>query len=203
MAADFSRQQNSMIGLIIFTVKSSIHAELIEGIQEELAHTRFSLIIANSMYRADRELRFLQLFRERKLSGAIVAEATDQNRDYIKKLRDAGMPVVITWEMTEDEGLDCFFFFKQKTAYEMTRYLIGLGHRNIGLILGDYQNIERVRHRFRGYCDALEESGVPLRDDYVISAEPSPQNGKSAMIQLLGRRPMPTAVFAASAKPRT
>lgn len=28
MAADFTRQRNSMIGLIIFTVKSSIHAQL-------------------------------------------------------------------------------------------------------------------------------------------------------------------------------
>ena len=198
MAADFTRQRNSMIGLIIFTVKSSIHAQLIEGIQEELTESRYSLIIANSMYRADRELRFLRLFRERKLSGVIVAEATDENRNYIKELRNAGMPVVITWEMTDDQELDCVGIDNYAAAYDMTRYLTGLGHRNVGAIVGDYRNIERVRHRYRGYADALAEIGLSVREDYVVSAEPSPENGKTAMVQLLGRRHEPTAVLEAS-----
>lgn len=198
MAADFTKQRNSMIGLIIFTVKSSIHAQLIEGIQEELAQTRFSLIIANSMYRADRERHFLKLFNERKLAGVIVAEATDANRDYIQLLKKQGIPVVITWEMTEDPTLDCVGIDNYEAARTMTRYLLGLGHRNTGLIVGDFRNIERVRHRYRGYADALAEQGLPVRDDYVVNAEPSPQSGKQAMVTLLGRRPRPTAVFAAS-----
>lgn len=198
MAADFTKQRNSMIGLIIFTVKSSIHAQLIEGIQEELAQTRYSLIIANSMYRADRERQFLKLFNERKLAGVIVAEATDANRDYIRLLKEQGIPVVITWEMTEDPTLDCVGIDNYEAARTMTRYLLGLGHRHIGLIVGDYKNIERVRHRYQGYADALAERGVAVRADYVITGEPSPQNGKQAMVTLLGRRPRPTAVFAAS-----
>jgi len=92
VAADFTRQKNSMIGLIIFTVRSSIHSELIEGIQEELESTRFSLIIANSRYDEATETKLIKLFRERKLSGVIVAETTDGNRPELKELQNSGVP---------------------------------------------------------------------------------------------------------------
>jgi DNA-binding LacI/PurR family transcriptional regulator len=198
VAADFTRQKNSMIGLIVFTVSSSIHSKLIEGIQEELENTRFSLVIANSRYDAETERRLIKLFHERKLSGVIVAETTDENRGELKALRNSGVPTVLTWQMAADPEFDCVGIDNHQAAYEMTRYLTGLGHRRIGLIAGNYERIERVRQRLEGYKDALAESGIPFDPEIVMSRVPSPTEGKMGMSQLLSLSRRPTAVFAAS-----
>jgi DNA-binding LacI/PurR family transcriptional regulator len=198
MAADFTRQKNSMIGLIIFTVRSSIHAELIDGIQNELESTRFSLIIANSHYNPDTEKKLIRLFRERKLSGVIAAEATDDNHPDLKTLKKSGIPLVLTWELSTDPEFDCVGIDNHESSYRMTRYLIGLGHRRIGLIAGHYDRIDRVRQRYNGYRQALSEAGLVFDPGMVIKRVPEPMEGKLAMSQLLSCADRPTAVFAAS-----
>jgi DNA-binding LacI/PurR family transcriptional regulator len=198
VAADFTRQKNSMIGLIIFTVRSSIHSELIEGIQEELESTRFSLVIANSRYDEATERMLIQLFRERNLSGVIVAETTDENRPELKTLQESGVPLVLTWQMAADPDFDCVGIDNHRSAYEMTKYLIGLGHERIGLIAGNFDRIERVRQRLEGYRRALEEAGIAFDPAIITRREPSPMEGKMAMSQLLALQRRPTAVFAAS-----
>jgi DNA-binding LacI/PurR family transcriptional regulator len=187
-----------MIGLIIFTVRSSIHSELIEGIQEELESTRFSLVIANSRYDEATERNLIQLFRERNLSGVIVAESTDENRPELKALQNSGVPLVLTWQMAADPDFDCVGIDNHRAAYEMTRYLMGLGHRRIGLIAGNFERIERVRQRLEGYRRALEEGGLRFDPAIVTRREPAPMEGKMAMSQLLSLQHRPTAVFAAS-----
>lgn len=198
VAADFTRQKNSIIGLIIFTVRSSIHSELIEGIQEELKQTRYSLIIANSRYDPATERSLIKLFQERNLAGVIVAETTDENRSALKALEESGVPLVLTWEMATDSEFSCVGIDNRAAAYRMTQYLISLGHRRIGLIAGNYERIERVRERLDGYRQALEEADIPYDPEIVVKREPRPMEGKMAMAHLLTRSNVPTAVFAAS-----
>jgi DNA-binding LacI/PurR family transcriptional regulator len=80
----------------------------------------------------------------------------------------------------------------------MTEYLIGLGHRRIGLIAGPYSKVGRVRKRLDGYWAALEKNDIPFDPQLVIEKEPTLIDGKDAMQRLLLFPERPTAVFAAS-----
>jgi len=198
VAADFNRQKSSIIGLIVFTARSSIHADLIDGVQEELQGTRYSLVIGNSRYDAATERELIRLFGQRRLSGVIVAETTDENRDELWHLERAGVPTVVTWEMTEDKSCHCVGIDNYKASYDMTQYLVRLGHRGIALIAGRYDRIERVRHRYQGFCDALRDSGLPLESGLVVGTTPSVVDGRDAMYRILAGNKVPSAVFAAS-----
>jgi DNA-binding LacI/PurR family transcriptional regulator len=47
-------------------------------------------------------------------------------------------------------------------AYEMTKHLIGLGHRDIGFIIGHPDHgASRLRHQ--GFMDAMRDSGLRTR----------------------------------------
>ncbi len=162
-AADFTRQKNSLIGLIVFTVRSSIQSELIDGIQEELDRTGYSLIIGNSRYEPATERRLIQAFQERQLAGIIVAESTDDNREALRAVHRAGIPIVLTWDISEDSSLDCVGIDNFQAGRDITAYLINLGHRRIGLIAGRYDRIERVRHRYDGYQLGPERRGDRVR----------------------------------------
>ena len=78
-----------------------------------------------------------------------------------------------------------------------TRHLIELGHRDIALINGP-DDMLCSRARTSGYISALEEAGLPVRRDLIVSGRFEREDGI-----LLGRRLLeldhpPTAIFAAS-----
>ena len=54
-----------------------------------------------------------------------------------------------------------------KAAYDAVQYLIGAGHRRIALASGR-EELYFYRERFRGYCRALEDAGIPLDDALVL-----------------------------------
>ncbi|MFW5776489.1 MAG: GntR family transcriptional regulator [Spirochaetota bacterium] len=51
---------------------------------------------------------------------------------------------------------------------EATSHLIELGHHDIAFVAGSVAGIESEAERFRGYCQALVDARVPLRDDLVM-----------------------------------
>ena len=48
----------------------------------------------------------------------------------------------------------------------MVNYLIGLGHRNIGIITGSLQYASG-KDRLDGYKEALSDAGIPVREDLI------------------------------------
>lgn len=197
-AADFTRQRSNLVGLIVFSMRSSIQSELIDGVQNELQAHGYSLIVGNSQYDPGTEAKMIRLFEERKLAGVIVAESTDANRAQLKRLAHGGIPIVLTWELTAEPAFDCVGIDNQEGARIATSHLIDLGHRRIGFIAGRYDRIERVRHRYDGYLAALEDAGIAPDEALCRRGAPNMETGDAAMRSLLAMDNPPTAVFAAS-----
>ena len=67
----------------------------------------------------------------------------------------------------------------RKGLYLSTKYMINRGHSHIALV-ADYQNNDILTQRFLGYRQALEESGIPYREDYVLACPPTYEGGLAA-----------------------
>ncbi|MDO5676119.1 MAG: LacI family DNA-binding transcriptional regulator [Propionibacteriaceae bacterium] len=80
------------------------------------------------------------------------------------------------------------------SASEMTRYLMGQGHRRIAMIAGP-QDTPGGRFRLDGFKAALGEAFDPR---LVVQGDYSVASGEAAMEQLLAQGQAPDAVFAAS-----
>ncbi|HJP67320.1 MAG TPA: substrate-binding domain-containing protein, partial [Sphingomicrobium sp.] len=82
-------------------------------------------------------------------------------------------------------------------AKEMTEYLIGLGHRRIGLITGDPTHIASTE-RERGFRAAVEEAHLRREDIAVEKGLFTFRSGLDAAEKLLERKISPTAIFASN-----
>ncbi len=198
-AAEFSKRKTSMIGLIIPTVKSSIFAEFIDGIHNRLKTTNFSLTMGYSNYNKKEELKLINVFLQRRFAGMIVVGIKDTTRDIIlDAVKNRSISVVSTWEVFNDQIISSVGFDNRKASYNMTKYLLSLGHKKIAIILGPYSQEQRVRKRLDGYEEALKESNLEPDSRYIIETVPTLFEGKAAMERLLDLNVPPTAVFAAS-----
>ena len=84
-----------------------------------------------------------------------------------------------------------------KAAYDMTAYLIGLGHKRIGFIKG-HPDHGAANARFEGYRAALAHAGLPLIEELCVQGFFSYQSGMEAGERLLLLKKRPTAIFASN-----
>ncbi len=197
-AGDLSRKRSSIIGVIIPTAKSLVFSTTLFAIQETAQQNNFSLITGSSKYDIETELRLLQQFKERRLAGIILTGFAFGQKDLVKELVKGGMPCVVIWDKVDDPDLSYVGFDNFKATFKITEYLISLKHKRLGLIVGPYTKVERVKKRLEGFKAALKEYGIAYDPSLVIEKEPTLIDGKEAMSRLLSLTDRPTAVLAAS-----
>ena len=197
-AADLSRQKTKVIGLLIPTTRSPVFASTVLAIQEFCQELGYAVIVGNTKYEASIEQDLIRQFRERRVAGIILTGFTLGQENLLAELNASGVPTVVIWEKLDDGALSYVGFDNYRSAYDMTEYLLDLGHRRLGIILGPFSKVGRVRKRWEGIRDALAAKGLDMEPDLVHETEPTLKNGYKAMGKLLSLPKRPTAVFAVS-----
>jgi len=80
---------------------------------------------------------------------------------------------------------------------EMTRYLLSLGHRDIGFIKGSAKQIDSAQ-RHQGFEIAMREAGLQPNPDWLKLGKYTYQSAIKAAEALLESRIRPTAFFASN-----
>ncbi|MGJ3627630.1 substrate-binding domain-containing protein [Sphingomonas sp. MMS24-JH45] len=91
----------------------------------------------------------------------------------------------------------CVYIDNEQAAVEMTAYLIALGHRRIGFVVGD-RGYAASAQRLNGYVRAMTEAGLGMDLDLVRQGDFGFDSGVAAADELLSLSAPPTAIFAAN-----
>jgi len=198
VAGDLSRKVSRLIGVLIPTSNKSVFGDTLLAIQEAAQEYHFATIIGSTFYDKEREKMILQEFQERRVSGIILTGFTIGQEQSVADLIKNEIACVVIWEKLEDQDFSYVGFDNYEAAYSAVDYLLSLRHKRIGLLIGHYDKVGRVKKRFLGYQRALVDYGVAFDPSLVITSDPDFMEGKQAMHQLLSVPDPPTAVFAAS-----
>ena len=76
-----------------------------------------------------------------------------------------------------------------------TEHLLSLGHREICCVRVN-DHISSDRERFNGYCSALRDAGVALRDDLILHLTLTEEENRDAIRAFLGGHPTCSAILA-------
>lgn len=79
---------------------------------------------------------------------------------------DPGIPAVIVYGLSASPKLPSVIFDDEKGSYDITKYLISKGHKKIGVVAGDADNIH-TQKRILGYQKALYEEKVLYNPDWI------------------------------------
>lgn len=197
-AADLSRKRSTVIGVLIPTTRSPVFAGTILAIQEKCHERGYSVVLGNTKYDAGIERNLLRQFQERRVAGVILTGFSLGREDAVTDMMRGGTPCVVIWEKLLDKRISYVGFDNFQASRTMTEYLIGLGHRRIGLLVGPFSKVGRAKRRVEGFLAALKRHQIASKPSWVIEEEPTLENGREAMKRLLRVHPRLTAVFAAS-----
>jgi LacI family transcriptional regulator len=187
-----------LVGLIIPDILNTYYTAIAKSILENLNRQGYNLIIQISNEDPDLDLAYLRMLYDRRVDGIIYAPvASGHNSAYVREIVAKGMPMIELNRQTEPDLLDAVLADNYEGAYIATQYLLGLGHRRIGLVCGS-THVNTGRDRLSGYRKALEEADVPFDPTLVRGHEFSKQWGAAATRELLNLDPPPTAIFSSS-----
>lgn len=194
LARGLARKRTNLLGLILSDITNPFYPELIRGIQDRAKCDGYHVIICNTDGKYSQEERYLWALLELRVEGVIFASVLMSETRGVELVRRAGIPLVLVNRRLPDTDLDYVVVDNKQGAMQAVRYLVGLGHRQIGIIAGP-GDASNSAERLAGYVQALEECGIALRDDYIITTEFSRRAAFEATKEMMTLADPPTALF--------
>lgn len=183
------------IACIVPDITNPFYPSLMRGIQSITDGLNYDVIAVNTDGTVERERHFLDWSRQGRVDGIIGVFFNLRAGDF-KPLIDAGVPVVRIESSKKRGGslaIDDIFVDSRAAAFDVTKYLIGRGHRHISMVAGR-GGPQAVR--IDGYNAALAEAG--LEPDVVLDEAFSEEGGVRAATAILSGGFKPSAIFAAN-----
>ncbi|HVO18418.1 MAG TPA: LacI family DNA-binding transcriptional regulator [Anaeromyxobacter sp.] len=166
---------------------------IIQGMSPVLNKSRFRLVVQAL---AVDQRNYLQVARQDEVDGVVFMNAHGGDRG-LQELIDAGLPLVAIGTLA-DKRVTQLDIDNRLAAAEAVRYLVGLGHRDIGMVVHASLSYLAARDRLAGFRAAMAAARLPVRKEWIRVADLTEQSGYRAMGEILASRRRPTAVFASN-----
>jgi LacI family transcriptional regulator len=187
--------QSRLIGLLIHNLTNASFQVMAEVIQARLKTLGYQMLLCIAGDDPQQESDTLTTLADHRVDGLIVVP-TGKNGAHLKALAK-DIPIICLVRRDDSADLETVLADDAEGAYAGTRYLIGLGHRRIGFIVGR-PDTTSGRERLSGYVRALREASIPMDDTLIHAGHFEPETGAASCRKLLALSAPPSAIFVAN-----
>ncbi|WP_324721715.1 LacI family DNA-binding transcriptional regulator [Salinimicrobium sp. HB62] len=199
LAASLRSNKSKTIGILIARINSPFMSTLISGIEDTARKANYNVLISQSNESYENEVRNAKALYDSRVGGLIVSLAMKtRNTDHFKQFTDKGIPVVFVDRVPQVFNSYRVIIDNYAAGFKAAKHLIDQGCRRIAYFTGSkYINVYSLR--LQGYKDALEQNGLQIYDENVISLETlSMEEGMAATEKLLTSPHAPDGVCSAN-----
>jgi LacI family transcriptional regulator len=183
------------LGVLLPDLHGEFFSEVIHGIDSAARQNRLHLLVSSYDSTSSGLMSALRAVRGR-VDGLIVM-APDVDDPGALHPRGGGGPTVLLNPEVSVPGCDSISVANFDGAYAVVRHLLDLGHRRIATITGPERNID-ARQRLEGFRAALRDGGLEAAPELEVRGQFTEGSGYDGVVELLKRRPRPSAVFVAN-----
>ena len=182
------------VGLIFCDLKSPFFSDLFQGVETCLGKNGFDVLVVNTGYDIKKEEKACEMFYSKKVDGIILVPGSDQG-EHIKFLLERNIPLVLLDKAVSGVETDLVLVNNFEGSKQMVEYLIGLGHREIGIISGPL-NTTTGKDRYEGYITALNEHQLPIDPSFIQITDFMETGGFHSALKFLELTKKPSILYA-------
>lgn len=198
MARGLRGHKTFIISLLYSNPNPGYIVELQKGAMQQGGIEGYNLQIFPCDHTADNLYETVISFLENSpQDGIILTHPICDNKAIIKYLEDNKIPFTRISPLYPDHDSAYVGSDDEKAAFEMTQYLISLGHMKIGFIKG-HPDFAATHRRFEGYKKALQTNAIPFDESLIKQGMFTFESGEACARQLLTQENKPTAIFASN-----
>lgn len=194
LAGGLSSSRSRLIAAIVPTIAHSLFSETVQVFSETMSRAGYQVLLALSGYSDSNEETLLDAVLSRRPEGVLLTGVA-HTESLRERLRNVGMPIVETWDMTA-------------TPIDM---LVGFSHHQIGAAVAEHflrrkvrapglvsANDDRALARRDGFRERLAQAGIREIAEVLVAPPSSVAVGKAALSTLIEQAPDLDAVFCGS-----
>lgn len=190
LARNFRSTRAFSIVVLVPDITNPFFSTVIRGIEDQAQKQGYAVLLGDTRDTRERERDYVRLVETRLADGVIqlsphsgkVVDPADNDIAYVNACGCETTPAPSV--RVDNVG----------GAQTMVDYLIGLGHRRIGVISGLEDN-PHTMDRLRGYKLSLERAGIEFRDELVAGGNFTMWSGLEAARHFCDMDEPPTAIF--------
>ncbi len=164
-------EKRGRIAVVTTYVDSYIFPKTIQGIEEVLFEKGYSVQIAFTNNKVERERNVLEDIINREDVAGVIVEGTksglpNPNIGLYKKLQERQIPLIFINTFYPEISAPHVSLNDVEAARTAVDYLLAKGHTRIGTILK--LDDDQGRLRYLGYIQALGAAGLPVSDSRIV-----------------------------------
>lgn len=205
--------KNRIIGLFIIDIverkcgiknritKSPYYLEFTSSVIEAASQKGYKALV-HIIHDESRYDEIKECFYNKTISGGIFIGENNGDLEIKKIIKDGYKVAIIDQDINlYNKDNKCIIVNSDNYtgAYNATKYLISLNHLKIAHITGDIKKFSAVK-RLDGYKKALQDSNIPIKNEFIIFSEFIEEGGYNSAKKILSMDDKPTAIFTANDK---
>jgi len=189
-------QQTMTLALVVTDITNPFWTTVTRGVVDIAQTSGYSTILCNTDESEEKQAQYLKMLLRRRIDGILLVPASSKP-DPIQLIQKQSIPVVVLDRKVTDVDVDIIRADSEKGAYQLTKHLLNLGHKQITMLAGP-RRVSTAIDRVNGFCRAFNEFGLELFDTQVLWGNFTQESGYRLAKTSLEMSPKPTALFASN-----
>ncbi|WP_047997552.1 LacI family DNA-binding transcriptional regulator [Puniceibacterium sp. IMCC21224] len=193
VARALALQHTRTVGAIIPTIENSFFAKVITAFQKRLTEQNYSLLLATTEYDFAAEFERVHTFIGKSVDG-IMLIGEQRDPAIYDLLNQRKIPFINTFVYNAASPHPSCGFDHAQTIGPSVEYLAGLGHTELGMIIGDISINDRAASRLKVARLTAKRLKMSFREENIVISGYSVSEARSIAKQILRRDNRPTAI---------
>lgn len=196
VARSLKRRTTEQIALVVPDIANPVYVAMAKAIQQEAKDRGYRLSLMSTDDAPGEEDFALDSLEQRRVDGLIIC-SLKPTRKLVKRLEGVRERICVVGRVPVEAQVDNVRVDSTAGAQAAVQHLLDAGRRTIGFINGAPETVP-AETRSTGYRRALEENGLQVDEELVVSGEFSMAGGYRAIDRLLAGRRDLDAIFCAN-----
>lgn len=184
------------IGVLVPDLSTEYTGEILSGVDSCLSRHQMDIVLYTTHRIAEKEFAHITNLIRNAVDGLLIL-LPRHPADYIGMLENMHFPYVLIDHQGTRPDSPRVGATNYQGACDATRYLLSLGHRQIGFITGTL-DMSNASDRLAGYKTALLETGISPDNALIFTGRFDRMDGFNAGNHFLDLPEPPTAIFASN-----
>ncbi|MBT2722137.1 LacI family DNA-binding transcriptional regulator [Bacillus sp. ISL-46] len=199
VARSLAMNKSGLIGVLISDISNMFFSVLVSGIEAECFKQKYTPLLCSTKGDTERELYYLNLLKDQYVDGIIIFTPSPKE-EHLHFFEKNLIPVLFkSYPNPAKSEFSCINIDNFKAFYDITQFLIDLGHEKIGMFGGRFTTVHsEIYQRYAGFRKALEDNGLEFHEKWFLEGETDIPTGYMRGKKLFSMKDIPTAVCCAS-----
>jgi len=196
LATGLRSKRTRTLALVLTDITNPFFTTIARAVEDMASEAGYTVIFCNTDESVSKEQMYVQMLLEKRVDGILLVPA-QSTPDSVELIQKHNTPVIVLDRRVPNLKTDIVRCDSEEGAYQLTRLLLSLGHRQIAILDGP-KDVSTSKDRLDGYRRAMTEAGISDsgRHEYIGSFTQA--SGYEMTRRAFGRPTKPTGLFAAN-----